>query len=67
MGPTNKPDFCGDLVCGLKMIVGSDGFSARFVGLISHCKNDGCSIGVMRRTACLVVGPVAVGGFAFLL
>ena len=31
----SEPDFCGDLVCGLKKIVGSNGFSARFV---SHYK-----------------------------
>ena len=53
-------------MCGLGRIVGSGGFSARFIGVISHYKRIGYNIGVLRRTACLVVGPVAVGGFAFL-
>ena len=53
-------------MCGLGRIVGSGGFSAQFVGVISHCKKIGCGIGVLQQTACLVVGPVAVGGLAFL-
>ena len=60
------PGFCGGLVCGLKEIVGSGSFLARFVRVVSHCGGIGCGIDVLRRTACLVVGPVAVGGFAFL-
>ena len=53
-------------MCGLGRIVGSGGFSARFVGMVSHCRGIGCDVGVLQRAACLVVGPVAVGGFAFL-
>ena len=34
----SEPDFYGGLVCGLKKIVGSGGFSARFIGIISHCR-----------------------------
>ena len=60
------PGFCGGLVYKLGRIVGSDGFSAQFVGVVSHYKKIGCGINVLRQTACLVVGPVAVGGFAFL-
>ena len=60
------PDFCGDLVYKLKRIVGSNNFSAQFIGVVSHYKKIGCSIGVLQRTACLVVGPVTVGSFAFL-
>ena len=60
------PGFCGDLVCGLGRIVGTSGFSAQSVGIVSHCKNIGCGIGVLQQAACLVVGPVAVDGFAFL-
>ena len=62
----SRPGFCGDLVYGLRRIVGSGGFSAWFVGVVSHCGGIGCGIDVLRRAACLVVGPVAVGGFAFL-
>ena len=62
----SEPDFYGDLVCGLGRIVGSNGFSAQFIKIISHYKKIGYGIGVLQRAACLVVGPVAVGGFAFL-
>ena len=62
----SEPDFCGGLVCGLRRIVGSSSFSARFVGVVSHCGGIGYNINVLQRAACLVVGPVAVGGFAFL-
>ena len=62
----SEPDFCGGLVFRLRRIVGSGGFSARFVKVVSHYKKIGYSINVLQRTACLVVGPVAVGGFAFL-
>ena len=50
----------------LKKIVGSGGFSAQFIEIISHYKKVGCGVDVLQRAACLVVGPVAVGGFAFL-
>ena len=36
----SEPDFYGDLVCGLGGIVGSGGFLARFVGVVSHYKKD---------------------------
>ena len=32
----SEPGFYSDLVCGLKRIVGSSGFSAQFIGVISH-------------------------------
>ena len=60
------PGFYGDLVYRLKGIVGSNNFSAQFIKIISHYKKIGCNVGVLRQTACLVVGPVTVGGFAFL-
>ena len=60
-----EPDFCGDLVCGLGKIVDSGGFLSQFVEVVSHCGKVGCGVGVLRRTACLVVGPVAIGRFAF--
>ena len=34
--------------------------------MVSHCRGIGCGVDVLRQAACLVVGPVAVGGFAFL-
>ena len=46
--------------------VNFNNFSAQFVKIISHYKGVGYGIDVLQQTACLVVGPVAVGGFAFL-
>ena len=62
----SEPGFCGGLVWGLEKIVGSGGFSAWFVGIISNYKKIGYGIGVLWRTAHLMVSPVAVGVFAFL-
>ena len=60
------PGLCVDLVCELKKIVGSSVFSAQLIGVVSHYGEIGCSIGVLQRAACLVVGTVNVGSFAFL-
>ena len=60
------PGFCGDLVYKFRKIVGRAGFSGRFGGVVVRCGRVGCGVGVMRRSACLVFGPVAVGGFASL-
>ena len=62
----SEPDFYGDLVCGLKRIVGSNNFSAQFIRMVSHCETIGCNINVLQQTACLVVNPITVGKFAFL-
>ena len=62
----SEPEFFGDLVYKLKKIVGSSNFSARFVEVVSHYKKVRYGIGVLQQTACSAVGPVAVGGFAFL-
>ena len=62
----SEPGFCGDLVYRLKKIVGSDNFSAQFVGVISHYGKIGYNINVLQQTACLVVNPITVGNFAFL-
>ena len=56
----------GDLMYKLKKIVGSNNFSAQFVGIVSHYKRVGYNISVLQWTACLVVNPVAVDSFAFL-
>ena len=55
-------------MCGLGKIVGSNIFSARFVEVVSHCGGGevGYNINVLQQTACLVVGPITVGNFAFL-
>ena len=62
----SESDFCGDLVCKLKLIVGSNNFSAQFIKIISHYKKIGYNINVLQQTACLGVNPVTVVNFAFL-
>ena len=48
-------------------IVGSNNFSAQFIKIISHYKKIGYNINILQQTACLVVNPITVGNFAFLL
>ena len=54
-------------MCGLRRIVGSDNFCRGSLGVISDCGGLAVGIVVLKQAACLVVGSVAVGGFAFLL
>ena len=63
----SEPEFYGDLVYKLKKIVGSNNFSAQFIKIISDYKKIGYNINVLQQTACLVVSPITVGNFAFLL
>ena len=46
--------------------MGGAGFSGRFGGVVVRCRRVGCGVGMVRQSACLVFGPVAVGGFASL-
>ena len=62
-----EPEFYGDLVYKLKKIVSSNIFSAQFIKIISHYKKIAYNINVLQQTACLVVKPITVGNFAFLL
>ena len=62
----SKPAFYGDLVYGLKKIVGSNNFSTQFIKISFHYKKISCNINVLKQTACLVVNPITVGNFAFL-
>ena len=60
------PVFCGDLEYGFGKVVGRSDFSEQFGGLIDRYGRVGCGLGVVRRAAWLVVGPVVVGGCASL-
>ena len=60
----SEPGFYGDLVCKFGGLMGGDDFSFRFGGVITRCGRVGCSLGVVRQSACLVFDPVAVGGCA---
>ena len=63
----SEPEFYGDMVYKLKTIVGSYNYSAQFIKIITHYKKNGYNINLLQQTACLVVNPITVGNFAFLL
>ena len=46
--------------------MGRSDFSEQFGELVDRYKGIGCGLGVVRQAACLVVGPVVVGGCASL-
>ena len=62
----SEPEFYGDLVYRFKKIVGKSNFPEQFRKLINRYKRIGCSLDIMRQTACLVVNPIIVDGYASL-
>ena len=62
----SEPEFYGDLVYRFRKIVGKSNFSEQFRKLINRYKRIGCSFDIMRQTACLVVSPIIVDGYASL-
>ena len=47
-----------------RKIVGKSNFSEQFRKLINRYKSIGYSLDIMRQTACLVVNPIIVDGYA---
>ena len=62
----SEPEFYGDLVYRFRKIVGKSNFSEQFRKLINRYKRIGYSPDIMRQTACLVVNPIIVDGYASL-
>ena len=62
----SEPEFYGDLVYRFRKIVGKSNFSEQFRKLINRYKRIGYSLDIMRQTACLVVKPIIVDGYASL-
>ena len=62
----SEPEFYGDLVYRFRKIVGKSNFSEQFRKLINRYKRIGYSLDIMRQTACLVVNPTIVDGYASL-
>ena len=58
--------FYGDLVYRFRKIAGKSNFSEQFRKLINRYKRIGYSLDIMRQTACLVVNPIIVDGYASL-
>ena len=57
--------FYGDLVYRFRKNIGKSNFSEQFNKLINHYKRTGYNLAIMRLTACLVVNPVVIDGYAF--
>ena len=62
----SEPEFYGDLDYRFRKIVGKSNFSEQFRKLINRYKRIGYSLDIMRQTACLVVNPIIVDGYASL-
>ena len=62
----SEPEFYGDLVYRFTKIVGKSNFSEQFRILINRYKRISYSLDIMRQTACLVVNPIIVDGYASL-
>ena len=62
----SEPDYYDDLVYRFRKTVGKSNFSEQFRKLINRYKRIGYSLDIMRQTACLVVNPIIVDGYASL-
>ena len=54
------------LYTNLKKIRGMTDFSDQFSKIIMRCKRIGYNLNVMRQSACLVINPITVDGYAAL-
>ena len=61
-----NPEFYGDLVYKFKKIVGNPIFSNLFKRTVNYFKRAGYTLDIMRQTACLVLNPIMVEGYAAL-
>ena len=62
----SEPEFYGDLVYKFKKIRGITDFSDQFRKIIMLYKRIGYNLNVMQQSACLVVNPFKVDGYAAL-
>ena len=62
----SEPEFYGDLVYKFRTIIGKNDFPYHFKKIIVRYIKIGYNIDVLRQTACLVVNPIKVNGFAYL-
>ena len=62
----SEPEFYGDLVYKFKKIRGMTDFSHQFRKIIMRYKRIGYNLNVMRQSACLVINPITVDGYATL-
>ena len=62
----SEPEFYGVLVYKFKKLRGMTDFSDQFRKIIMRYKRIGYNLKVMRQSACLVINPIAVDGYAAL-
>ena len=62
----SEPEFYGDLVYIFRKSVGKSKFSEQFRKLINRYKRIDYRLDIMQQTACLVVNPIIVDGYASL-
>ena len=62
----SEPEFYGDLVYKFRKIIGKNDFPYHIKKINVRFKTTGYNIDVLRQTACLVVNPIKVNGFAYL-
>ena len=63
----SEPEFYGGLVDKFRKIIGKNDFPYHFKKIIVRYKKIGYNIDVLRQTACLVVNPIKVNNFAYLV
>ena len=63
----SEPIFHGDLVYKFKRIVGKPNFSDQFNKIVKRYIRVGYNLNIMRRSACLVLNPITVYSYGFLL
>ena len=61
-----NPEFYGDLVNNFKKIIGNPNFSDLFKRIVNRFRGAGYTLDIMRQTACLVLNPIMVEGYAAL-
>ena len=60
----SEPEYNGDLVYKFKKIRGMTDFSDQFRKIIMRYKRIGYNLNVMQQSACLVINPITVDGYA---
>ena len=63
----SESEFYGDLMYKFRTIIGKNDFPYHFKKIIVRYKKIGYNITVLRQTACLVVNPIKVNSFAYLV
>ena len=61
-----NPEFYGDLVYKFKKVIGNPNFSDLFKRIVNRFKRTGYNLDIMRQTACLLLNPIMVEGYAAL-